>query len=88
MPRLIDHWRIAHFPLGGNGLPEVASQGDGEVAVPAVQLQEVSRGAALGHTMRPLQHLAADFAIWLGKGALYLQRLCRLMCSANSPGPH
>ena len=57
--------------LGGQHLAKVLRQGDGEVAVAAVELQQISL-APPGHVQRPAQHLLVDGGVGLGEAVFHL----------------
>ena len=52
--------------------PEVGRQRDREVAVAAVQLQQVVLVAASGHPLCPRQHLLTHASVGLAEGSLHL----------------
>lgn len=57
--------------LGGQHLAKVLRQSDGEVAVAAVELQQVPL-APLGHVQGPAQHLFVDGGVGLGEAVFHL----------------
>ncbi len=57
--------------LGGQHLAEVLRQRDGEVAIAAVELQQIPF-APLGDFQRPAQHLLVDGGVGLGEAVLHL----------------